>query len=250
MVKTFCVNLVTKKLHEQVKILLQDLDIKDVKFSNSKPHKLGGKYGCYDSHLNIWKDFYTNYPDEKYCLIFEEDVTINKEQPQISYYKDIILETETFIKNNYEHIDFVFLLNNSFEIASEINNELYTNGFGITTHAYFITRRYIENVIKKNNNLFPVPINSHFDYEININYNSILYSNNIFYLKKTGFLQLDNTVNQTSNSYSSLIHFSEKYIMKSPASKLIIFFNFLNKYLNVDSYYYKLMLIILTYLFY
>ena len=28
MVKTFCVNLVTKKLHEQVKILLQDLDIK------------------------------------------------------------------------------------------------------------------------------------------------------------------------------------------------------------------------------
>jgi GR25 family glycosyltransferase involved in LPS biosynthesis len=249
MVKTFCVNLVTKKLHEQVKILLQDLDIKDVKFSNSTPHKLGGKYGCYESHLNIWKEFYTDFPDEKYCLIFEEDVTINDDHIQMSYYKDIISQAETFINNNYHDIDFIFLKNNSFELDSEINNELFTKGFGFTMHAYIITRQYIENIIKKNNNNFPLPINFHIDYEITINYNSILYSEKIYYLKPTGFLQLDNTVNQTSNGYTSIIHFSEKYVMTAPATKFILFFNYINKYLNINSYYYKYIIIVLSNLY-
>lgn len=246
MVKTFCINLVTKKLHEQVKILLQDLDIKDVKFSNSTPHKLGGKYGCYESHLNIWKEFYTDFPDEKYCLIFEEDVTINKEHVEMSYYKDIISQSETFIKNNYENIDFVFIKNNSFELDSEINNELFTKGFGFTMHAYIITRQYIENVIKKNNNNFPLPINFHIDYEITINYNSILYSEKIYYLKPTGFLQLDNTVNQTSNGYTSIIHFIENYIMTAPATKFILFLNYINKYLDINAYHYKYIIIVLS----
>jgi len=249
MVKTFCINLVTKKLHEEAKVLFDDLNINNVIFSNSTPHKLGGKYGCYESHLNIWKEFYKDFPDETYCLIFEEDVTINKEQQQISYYKDIILETETFINNNYEHIDFVFLKNHSFELDSEINNELITKGFGFTMHAYIITRQYIENIIKKNNNLFPIPINSHIDFEITINYNSILYSEKIYYLKKTGFEQLDNTVNKTSNNYSSIIHFSENYIMTAPATKFILFFNYINKYLNINSYYYKDIIIVLSNLY-
>lgn len=249
MVKTFCVNLVTKKIHEQAKVLFDDLDIKDVKFSNSTPHKLGGKYGCYDSHLNVWKDFYTNFPDEKYCFIFEEDVTINKEQVEMSYYKEIISQANTFVKNNYEHIDFVFLKNNCFELASEINNKLFTKGFGFTTHAYIVTRQYIENIIKKNNNIFPVPINSHIDFEITMNYNSIVYSEKIYYLKKIGFEQLDNTVNQTSNSYTNIIIFSEKYIMTAPATKFILFFNYINKYLNINSYFYKTIIIILSNLY-
>ena len=40
MVKTFCINLVTKKLHEKAKVLFDDLNINNVKFNTSTPHKL------------------------------------------------------------------------------------------------------------------------------------------------------------------------------------------------------------------
>ena len=36
----------------------------------------GGIYGCFDSHIKVWNDFFINHPNEKYVLVFEDDFQI------------------------------------------------------------------------------------------------------------------------------------------------------------------------------
>jgi hypothetical protein len=48
----------------------------DVHFIRNYKHKLGGRYGCFDSHIQCLRDVKKNKIDV--CLIFEDDIVLDK----------------------------------------------------------------------------------------------------------------------------------------------------------------------------
>jgi GR25 family glycosyltransferase involved in LPS biosynthesis len=183
----YCINLKTREDRKKNAIdNFKKLDIDNVSFPDFYKDIRGGSYGCYSSHIYIWKDFYNKYPDYKYCLIFEDDFKLTKKS------KKYIKLGEKFIEKNYNIIDILNLHNFGAPIDNEINNKRFTNGFGFGTHVYFINRLYIDKIY----NDMPEPSRDHIDFSINYDLNSVLYSKKIFFTKNTCFLQIeDNTDN-------------------------------------------------------
>jgi GR25 family glycosyltransferase involved in LPS biosynthesis len=146
----------------------------------------GGIYGCFDSHIKIWNDFFINHPNDKYALIFEDDfVTTNNS-------KSILENATKFIDNNCDKIDILFLHNIYVNLENTINDLNFTCGYGLATHSYFITRHYIKSIIDKYGKL-PEPNGRHIDFEIGFNIidnDNKIYSNKLFFSKEACFTQL------------------------------------------------------------
>jgi hypothetical protein len=145
----------------------------------------GGVYGCFDSHMKIWTDFLSRFPNEKYAFVFEDDFVYSD--------KDITIlkRAKKFIKKNDKEVDILYLHPYCVNLEHEKNNDLFTHGYGLGTHVYVITRRYIESIIEKYGSL-PLPNGRHLDYEKNINVldkENRLYSSKMFYTKKVCFTQ-------------------------------------------------------------
>ena len=129
----YCINLVTRTDRKKHAIdNFKKLGIKNVIYPTFNKDKRGGSYGCYSSHIYIWKHFFKNYPDSKYCLIFEDDFKLTKNS------KKYIKLGETFIEENYNKVDILNLHNFGTPVDNKINTKIFTNGFGAATHAYFI----------------------------------------------------------------------------------------------------------------
>ena len=169
-------------------------------------HKKGGLYGVYNSHMSIWEDFYKKYPKHKYCLVFEDDFLVNTNA------KHILQKAEKFIKLNNENIDILFLHNKCILSDSEINNDLFTNGWGILAHAYFVSRPYIASIIKKHKEI-PKELDQvmHFDVLMSHDKNFCLYSEKLYYTKVPCITQVvSESDNITSGTIAKLIHLLSK----------------------------------------
>ena len=164
--------------------------------------KRGGVYGCFDSHMKIWKDFYTNYPDAKYVLVFEDDFVVSDKT------MDIINNASQFIDDNYDGVD-VLLLHNNYIFnydGNKHNNAQFENGFGLTTTAMFVTRHYIQSILDKYGK-FPEPTGRHYDYEMSFNTidtDVMIYTDKIFYSKKECTTQLIGESDAASNIVDQL----------------------------------------------
>jgi GR25 family glycosyltransferase involved in LPS biosynthesis len=172
----YCINLKTREDKKQYCIEeFKKLKIKNVKiiFPEIYQDVRGGVYGCYESHIKVWGNFYEKYPKEKYCIVFEDDFIINEE------YDYIVEKIFQFIEKNYKHIDILFLHNLNIIVEDSLNNEYFSKGYGLFNHAYIINRNYIKKVFKKGG---PKAKGYHIDYNINFNKNSRLYSKKLFYL--------------------------------------------------------------------
>ena len=53
--------------------------------------------------MKIWKDFYTNYPTDKYCLVLEDDFIAP------SNYNHKIKKATKFLDKNCEDVDILYL---------------------------------------------------------------------------------------------------------------------------------------------
>ncbi len=169
-------------------------------------HKKGGLCGVYNSHMTIWEDFYKNYPNNNYCLVFEDDFLVTSKT------KKILKKAEKFIQLNNENIDILFLHNKCILSKSEINNDLFTNGWGILAHAYFVSRPYIASIIKKHKEI-PKELDQvmHFDVLMSHDKNFCLYSNKIYYTKVPCVTQIvSDSDNITSGTIAKLIHLLSK----------------------------------------
>ncbi len=144
----------------------------------------GGFYGCFDSHMKIWNDFYLYYPNQSYALIFEDDFIAPP-------HADMLIKMAAkFTQEN--DVDIVNFHNLCVPLEGEQNNKLFTHGYGLGTHAYLITRRYIESIIERFGSL-PMANGRHIDYEISINNidkDNRLYSEKIFYTHQEAFTQM------------------------------------------------------------
>lgn len=146
--------------------------------------------------MKVRNDFYTNYPNEKYCLVLEDDFIAP------SNYNHTIKKAINFLDNNYKDIDILYLHDMCIKVENKANNCLFTNGYGINNTAYLITRRYIQTIIQKNGKL-PEPKGRNLDFETmlnNVDKDNVLYSKQLFYTNEECFTQLidksDNYINK------------------------------------------------------
>jgi GR25 family glycosyltransferase involved in LPS biosynthesis len=204
----YCINLkerTDKKKHAYKEFKKINIEPSDVNFLDFNKHKKGGIYGCYDSHMKVWNDFYEKYLDKEICIVFEDDFEVTENS--IYYLKKAI----SFIEKNGNEIDILFLHNKFIEYndnhyKKDINNAYFTRGYGFLTHVYIVTRKYIKSILDKNNNRLPKPNGIHFDIDINMNAaNSILYSENIYYCKRPSFVQKELYSDNFSNIFDEII---------------------------------------------
>lgn len=196
----YCINLEhrkDRKEHSMNQFKQIGISPNRVKYPHFMKDPRGGIYGCFDSHMKIWNDFFVNYPNKNYALVFEDDFVAP------SNAKTIIKNAIKFIDNNYDKIDILFLHNMCVDLENTINNEVFTCGYGACTHAYFVTRHYIKSIIDKHGKL-PEPNGRHIDIEICFNIidnDNIIYSTNLFFAKNECFKQLVDK----SDNYISII---------------------------------------------
>jgi GR25 family glycosyltransferase involved in LPS biosynthesis len=203
----YCINLkerMDRKKNAEKEFSKIDIQPTDVIFLDFYRHKKGGRYGCYDSHMKVWNDFYINHPDKEMCIIFEDDFKVTENS--IFFLKKAV----SFIKKNKDKVDFLFL-HNTFVRYSEdseygdkdknrINDKYFINGYGFLAHAYIITRKYIKSIIKINYNTLPKPNGIDIDFDINMNINSSIYSKNIYYCKYPIFIHNDHYDTNNDNN--------------------------------------------------
>jgi GR25 family glycosyltransferase involved in LPS biosynthesis len=183
----YCINLISRPdRKEYVTEQFKKLDIDNVIFLPLTKHSKGGIYGCHDSHIKVWNHFLENYPNQKFFLIFEDDFL----PVDIENCKDIMNKAATFINDNYQKIDLLFLHNYCVVTEDPLNNDTFTKGYGVCTHAYFITRPYLENLIYMYDSL-PEPDGRNIDVSMNFNMTHFLYSENIFFTKQKCYIQLE-----------------------------------------------------------
>lgn len=160
----------------------------------------GGAFGCFDSHVKIWHDFYLYFPNESYALIFEDDFIAPPEGMLM------IKNAEEFISKN-EDVDILHLQHLCIPVSDKLNNQTFTKGYGLGTHAYFVTRKYIQSILNKHGK-FPEANGRHIDYEMSINIKSrdnMIYTEKIFYTVKEGFKQQIGVSDNKLNSVDKLI---------------------------------------------
>lgn len=202
----YCINLEhrkDRKEHTTKEFEKLEIPLNNVIYPHFTKDKRGGIYGCFDSHIQIWNDFFIKYPNEKYCLIFEDDFVITKNS------KSIIKKAVKFIDINYKDIDLLFLHNLRVDVDNKINNETFTKGYGLTAHSYFITRHYIQSIINKYGKL-PKPNGRHIDVELNQNKfskDNWLYTEKLFFTNKEcmGQLVINNKSDNTNDIFYSFI---------------------------------------------
>ena len=107
-------------------------------------------------------------------------------------------------------VDILFLHDSFIEYndnydKKDISNTYFTRGYGFLTHVYIVTRKYIKSILDKNDNHLPKPNGIHFDIDINMNANGILYSENIFFCKDTVFIQEELQSDNYNNIFDKII---------------------------------------------
>jgi glycosyl transferase family 25 len=127
-----------------------------IKITDSELKK--GQYGCYLSHINIWKKFIES--DKKYCLVLEDDVKLCED---FSYkLNNLIFDLNNLdLSDNENNIDMIYLIPdsscNSFfqeekckkNIGSPpIRNTRKSVYLGYGMYGYIITRQGAEKLLK------------------------------------------------------------------------------------------------------
>ena len=162
--------------------------------------KRGGVYGCFDSHMKVRKDFYENYPSQRYCLVFEDDFVAPTNG------RNIIKHAIKYLNDFYEEVDILYLHGTCIHVTNHANNDRFTNGYGFNNTAYLITRRYLKSLITKHGRL-PEANGKNLDFETMLNgvdTDNVLYSEHLFFTKTEGFTQLIDKSDNYLNVFDEL----------------------------------------------
>ena len=202
----YCINLEhrkDRKEHSMTQFTNLGISPNTVKYPHFTKDPMGGVYGCFDSHIKVWNDFFINHPNDKYALVFEDDFVATNNS------KTILENATKFIDNNYDKIDFLFLHNIYLDVDNNINDLNFNYGYGLGAHAYFVTRHYIKSIIDKYEKL-PEPNGRHIDFEIGFNIidnDNKIYSNKCFFVKEECFKQLTDKSDNYVNFIDEIIRF-------------------------------------------
>lgn len=166
--KAYCLTLKeTPERQQRAQERFNNLGI-DVEFFIAEKHSNGGRYGCWDSHVKIWK--LANSKNEGIVIIFEDDIIINETLETINnIYQESI---EAFNKDK----DLCIV---NFSSIGWYSNDFITNKIMVAPSIQLCG--YIINVnnmlsIKSDEDL--LPDGKHLDAQLLINTNSKIYVKN------------------------------------------------------------------------
>jgi glycosyl transferase family 25 len=214
--KIYCINLKhrTDRYNSSLKFF-RKLNI-NVKYFLADKHPNGGRYGCFDSHINVIKDaFYNNYNN---ILIFEDDVKIAK------YYSNNLLNKAIYFMNNNDWDIFYlgyfpFSYNYKYNIIS--NNIISSNPFG--GHAYCLNKKSIKIIL---NNYQQVIGKMHFDMWLSLENKFKTFCIAPIIFDQHFNFKTDNSTHGTLEYYfRKKQHLFEDYNINSNVSLLIYNFN-------------------------
>ncbi len=156
------------------------LGIKDIHWFHPIKHPNGGAYGCYESHIAVWKQCFQENPTSNFYFICEDDIQVNSVDC-----KSILRIAVKFMNKNYKQIDMFHLHDYCVYQSDKLNNDLFSLGQGQCMHAYFISREYIKKIIDN----IPPADGTHIDYAMSFFDNHGLYTNRQFYTREIGLIQ-------------------------------------------------------------
>ena len=103
----YCINLEQREDRKKhAKKQFKKLNINNLIYLRLTKDKRGGVYGCFESHMKVWKSFLKNYPDEPYCLVLEDDFVPTRKS------KQMIKKAVTFLDKHGENVDVLMLHHN------------------------------------------------------------------------------------------------------------------------------------------
>jgi GR25 family glycosyltransferase involved in LPS biosynthesis len=138
--KIYCINLYERDdRYNYVKKEFNKYNL-DVHFVRNHKHKLGGRYGCFDSHIQCLKDAKKNNIDV--CLVFEDDIRLTSNCHQV------IQNCLNFIKGN-KQTDIIYA-NGRFNLYLDkfYCNDIYS-GKSFGADCIFITKKMIKIILTK-----------------------------------------------------------------------------------------------------
>lgn len=137
--KIYCINLYERE--DRYKIMKNQFDKFGLKvhFIRNYKHKNGGRYGCFNSHIQCLKDAKKNKIEV--CLIFEDDIELD------IYCNEHIKECLKFLSNN-KNVELLFDRNCKIcYLLDSLNNNFYL-GKAMGAHTIFLTSNSVINILK------------------------------------------------------------------------------------------------------
>ena len=198
----YCINLVERpdrKNHMHTQFAHLGIRPDHVRFLRFTRDERGGAYGCWDSHMQVWDDFWRRHPRRAYCLVLEDDCVVTPNT------RAVVAHAASFIARHSHHVDILFLHNLCVPVQHPLNDGTITSGYGVTTHAYFVSRRYIGRVRSESGRL-PDATGAHIDFAINMDrrrtIGGLLYTERAFYVETDGIMQLGEADGKSDNLLS------------------------------------------------
>lgn len=132
-----------------------------VKFFRVEKHAKGGRYGCYESHLKVYKDCLKN-GNNKFALVFEDDVAINVENVRtaLAAAKRAMRLDPKWTKINLQNTGL-------FEYVKEVDRNIHRSRCVIMC-SYIISRRAMERSLDVGITTLHVDNHQYCDFEYNL----------------------------------------------------------------------------------
>jgi GR25 family glycosyltransferase involved in LPS biosynthesis len=153
--KIFCINLIEREdrynfMQNEFKKIHDLLPENTIEFVRNNRHLKGGRYGCFESHIQCVKKALSQNLD--YCVILEDDCTIK------SNFISSLLECEAFISksirnksnsNSNINIDIIYSHNyGCVYLDRKITNNIYKGKF-LGAACIVVARKFMTRIIKK-----------------------------------------------------------------------------------------------------
>lgn len=148
--KIYCINLFEREdryIHMKNEFKKYKLD---VCFIRNNKHKLGGRYGCFSSHIQCIKDAKKNNLD--FCLIFEDDVKL------LDGCNKIIKECFDYIKKQ-KNAEILYCSCKPMYLSELCINNIY-KGKSMGANTIFLTKLGMNKILKNYKNYIK---NIHYD---------------------------------------------------------------------------------------
>ena len=108
------------------------------KYYLAEHHTKGGLYGCFDSHIKVWKKFFRN--DSDYLVIFEDDLEVPSNlSPQ--EFRRIIQAGPSLLKK-YDIVHYGRQIHDICGVVAEIPGYQFYEGTCVQSHFYIISKNF------------------------------------------------------------------------------------------------------------
>lgn len=195
----YCINLqnrIDRKQHTKEQFVKLNIPLDSVTYPHFTKDPSGGAFGCFRSHMFVWKDFLEKHPDKPYCLVLEDDFLVNTSDQECQR----IIKDATEFLDSTDSVDILHLHNLCISTDSVVKPKTFHRGYGTMAHAYFVTRKFISGLRE-----IPDAIGDQIDFTISFKHDSPIYSENQYYADKLYFSQYLNISDNYLNWFDQVI---------------------------------------------